>query len=61
MNFEAKLDPLERRQDNLSRLYLNFQIGLQMYPWWKKRTRDVYGDGGSRGDQNVIELKTLKE
>jgi hypothetical protein len=29
--------------------------------WWQKRSRDVYGDGGSRGDQNVIELKTLKE
>jgi hypothetical protein len=32
-----------------------------MYQWWQKRTRDVYGDGGSCCDQNVIELKTLKE
>jgi hypothetical protein len=27
MNFEARSNPLERRQDKLSRLYLNFQIG----------------------------------
>ena len=32
-----------------------------MDPWWQKRNNDVYGDGGSRGDQNVIELKTQKE
>jgi hypothetical protein len=32
-----------------------------MYPWWQKRAIDVYGDGGSRGDKNVVELKTLKE
>jgi hypothetical protein len=26
-----------------------------------KNETDVYGDGGSRGDQNVVELKALKE
>ena len=60
-NFAAKSDPLERRQLQVFRLYLNSQIGHHMDPWWQKRSNDVYGDGGSRGDQNVIELKTLKE
>ena len=60
-NFVAMSDALERRQLYLSRLYLNSQIGHHMDPWWQKRSKDVYGDGGSRGDQNVIELKTLKE
>ena len=32
-----------------------------MDPWWQKRSSDVYGDGGTRGDQNMIELKTLKD
>jgi hypothetical protein len=32
-----------------------------MDAWWQKHNNDVYGDGGSLGDQNVIELKTLKE
>ena len=32
-----------------------------MDPWWQKQSKDVYGDGGSHGDQNMIELKTLKE
>ena len=27
----------------------------------KSGSRDVYGDGGSCGDQNVTELKTLKD
>jgi hypothetical protein len=61
MNFAARSDPLERTQLQLSRLYLNSQIGHHMNLWWQKRSRDIYGDGGTRGDQNVIELKTLKE
>ena len=60
-NFAAMSDPLERRQLQVFRLYLNSQIGHHMDPWWQKRSNDVYGDRGSRGDQNVIELKTLKE
>ena len=60
-NFAARSDPLERRQLQVFRLYLNTQIRQHMDPWWQKRSNDVYGDGGSHGDQNVIELKTLKE
>jgi hypothetical protein len=26
-----------------------------------KNEPDIYGDSGSRGDQNMVELKTLKE
>ena len=60
-NFAAMSDPLERRQLQVFRLYLNSQIGHHMDPWWQKRSNAVYGEGGSRGDQNVIELKTLKD
>ena len=60
-NFAAMSDPLERRQLQDFRLYLNSQIGHHMDLWWQKRSNDVYGEGGSRGDQNVIELKTIKE
>ena len=60
-NFAAMSDPLERRQLQVFRLYLNSQIEHHMDPWWQKYSNDVYGDGGSRGDQNVIEFKTLKE
>ena len=42
-------------------IVFNSQIGHHMDPWWQKQSKDVYGDGGSRGDQNMIELKTLKE
>ena len=60
-NFAAMSDLLERRQLQVFILYLNSQIGHHMDLWWQKRSNDVYGEGGSRGDQNVIELKTLKE
>ena len=38
----ARSDPLERRQLQVSRLYLNSQIGHHMDPWWQKRSNDVY-------------------
>ena len=61
MNLSMILDWLERSRNYLSNEYLNTQIGHHMDPWWQKCSKDVYGDDGSRGDQNVIELKTLKE
>ena len=36
-------------------------VDLEMDSWMIKGSGDVYGGGGSCGDKNVAELKTLKD